>query len=139
MVAHSFTVPANTLVKDGDRLEMFALVRATTTSLAKEVEFRVDGDITQFGASTNGARQWSAFGRTWRTSATNLSQYFERQRSDPGGAAGQSVDWDTANTIAFATDSFLIEVLLYGVTGTTNAGDEDMDLVSFYVMYYPAP
>lgn len=138
MRAAQFVIPAGTMVRGGDAVELYALSRATTTTLSKRLEFRIGGDTTSFGYSTSGSRQWLACGRMVRDSPTNGTQYFERQRSDPGGSAGQSVDWDIGNTITWASTDVLVEVLLYGVTGATAAGDEDMTLKYFQVVYWPA-
>lgn len=139
MVAASYTLPAGTLVNDGDAIEIYALSRATTTTLAKRIEVRIDGDESSTGASTNGARQWKLSGRMVRTSSTNSEvQFFERERSDPGGAPSLSSDWDTNNSNPWGTDPAVIEILLYGVTGATAPGDEDMTLKFFQVVYWPA-
>ena len=138
IVGHSETIPANTLVNNGDMLEVFCLAKATTTSLSKILSVTVDGDQDGTGTSTNVARQWTNKSIITRTASTNLMHHAERERGDPAGTQGQSVDIDYTNTVAVAS-SFVVSCDIRADNNNTGPGDEVMDLKQMVIKYIPAP
>lgn len=139
MVGHSVTIPANTIVNDGDTIQVFCLAKATTTSTSKILSVTVDGDQDGTGTSTNVARQWTNKSSITKYS-TNLIHHAERERGDPAGTQGQSVDIDYVNAVNFAAD-FNISCDIRADAGLTNTapGDEVMDLREMIVTFIPAP
>jgi len=138
IIGQKFTIPGNTLVNDGDWLEVFCLAKATTTSVSKILSVTVDGDQDGTGSSTSAARQWTNKSIVTRTTSTNLMHHAERERGDPSGSAGQSVDIDYTNTVAVAT-SFSVSCDIRADNNNTAAGDEVMDLKQMTIVYHPAP
>lgn len=130
-----FTVPANTLVSDGDRIDVFCIAKATTTSLTKGVEVTINGQQTALGATTATDTNWEGMVSIWRQSATNLSYRGKRFRS---AAFVSDSDYTVATTLS---SDFTVSCDIRAASGAypSGAGDENMELKHMSVTLYPAP
>jgi len=141
IIGAQFTVPTTAMINVGDYIDIFCIAKSTTISFSKQLVVEVEGDKDSTGTSTNVARQWTNKSRVMRTTSTNLMHHAERERGDPAGAQGQSVDIDYTNTVN-AGVAFAVRCLIKSdaaAPATTAAGDEVMDLKGMSVVYYPAP
>lgn len=134
MLAHSFTVPANTLVRDGDSLRVYAVAIATSTSQDKGVYCDFNGDDIERNNNSTSNRYFRQDSRVYRTSSTNLRGFAEKIRSGQAGSWTTVGDYD----VFVAWDSTVSNEINCYVrsAGTGTPGDDaDMDFIHMEVWH----
>lgn len=135
IIADQFTIPANSLVNDGDAIEVFCVAKATSTNLTKGIETTINGTQTSNGATADTGARWTGLTTIRRTSATTADVYSERHR-----ATGFVSDAIYALSVTFANAfDVTCDIRASATAYPSAAGDENMDLKYMRVLLYPAP
>ena len=135
ITADQFTVRPNSLVNDGDTLEVFCVAKATSTNLTKGVETTINGTQTANGATGDTGTRWTGLTTIRRTSATTADFYSERHR-----ATGFASDALYAMSVTFGNAfNVTCDIRASATAYPSAAGDENMDLKYMRVILYPAP
>lgn len=139
MLAHRFTVPANTLLREGDQLRVFAIAFATTTSLSKGMSCEFNGDDIESNYNTSTNEIFQQTNWVWYDTATNLKGYALKSRSGANGSSTTVNNFDEVLAWTSANEGNYIDCLVRsGGTGATGV-DADMKFVRMEVWLETKP